>query len=231
MKVIGITGEKRHGKGEAAAAIQRLVPGAVETGFADRLKISMMRALGFDREPQELIDLANECKVSWRLNIKAPSPSLIAEDTGWGEVVHSLSGRELLQWFGTEGGRLTFGESFWIDQVLPNPNRAAARAMGDTVTPQEIMATTLEQMYPGAPVVAISDVRFDNEAERVRAVGGINVEIVRPGLVDSSKDSHASEAGVEPRLIDYTIVNDAGLDTLQWRVEQMLELEGVLPCF
>lgn len=226
IKVIGITGNKRHGKGEVGAAIARLVPGTVQTGYADKLKISMMRALGFDRPPQELIDLANEAKVNWLINIESPMPSLINPDgdlrLGW--AVHSLSGRELLQWFGTEGGRETFGDTFWIDQVLPNP--FAIRQGGV----EEQIEYDLDQRYPGAPVVAITDLRFDNEAERVKLMPGGEVwEVVRPQLVDSSQDAHASEAGVDPRLIDTTIINDDTLETLQWRVEQALELSGVLP--
>jgi hypothetical protein len=215
-QVIGITGLKRHGKGEVGEAIKRLVPGAVAVGFADKLKISMMRALGFDRPEAELIALADSLKVASTVSVLYEEPGQEPDpydDTG---VLHQLSGRQLLQWFGTEGGRKTFGESFWIDQTLP-----------DTLDLYEAQCR-LKAAYGLAPIIAITDVRFDNEAQRVKNIGGVVWEVIRPDLVDSSADTHVSEAGVSDVFIDRTIINDAGLDTLQWRVEQALELEGVL---
>lgn len=219
-KVICITGAKRHGKGEVGNAIARLVPGTVQVGFADKLKISMMRALGFDRPEAELIALADEAKVSWNIGICAPSPSLINPDSeSSANVLHALSGRELLQWFGTEGGRETFGDTFWIDQVLPSPN---------VCPPGVVMEQAIKGRYNNAPVVAITDCRFDNEARRALDCGGEVWEVIRPDLVDSSKDEHASERGINSRLITATIINDGTLEDLQWNVEKALELAGVI---
>lgn len=220
MIVIGITGLKRHGKGEAGAAVTRLVPGAVALGFADKLKVSMMRALGFERSEADLIALADSLKVTSRIAVEYHEPDEI--DLPEFPRLHELSGRQLLQWYGTEGGRNTFGESFWIDQVLPNP---AAILQGGV---EEQIEHQLEQRYPGVPVLAITDIRFDNEAQRVKDVGGVVWEVVRPQLVDSSADVHASEQGVDPALIDTVIINDADLDTLEWRVLQALELLGAV---
>lgn len=216
-QVIGITGSKRHGKGEVAAAITRLVPGAVEVGFAWKLKVSIMRSLGFDRPEADLIALADSFKVGANISILYQEPDALVEPFQDTATLHSLTGRELLQWFGTEGGRHTFGDSFWVDQVLPP---------GLDLT-KDALAVAMEARYPGAPVVAISDVRYDNEAQRVKDVDGLVWEVIRPDLVDSSKDEHASEAGIDPLLVDCTIINDAGLGTLERRVDQALEAFGV----
>ena len=208
-KVIGITGLKRHGKGEVGEAIKRLVPGSVAVGFADKLKISMMRSLGFERPEAELIALADSLKVTSRIAVEYHEPNEI--DLPEFPRMHELSGRQLLQWFGTEGGRKTFGEDFWIDQTLPRDSMK------------------LLDLYGTPPIIAVTDVRFNNEAERIKSfTGGVMWKVVRTGTRTERIDIHASEAGVDPALIDATIINDSDLDTLGWRVEQALELEG--PC-
>jgi Deoxynucleotide monophosphate kinase len=210
MKVIGITGRKRHGKGEVGAAITRLVPGSKALGYADKLKLCAARALGFDRPEAELIALMDSFKVDAAINMVYVDPST-------GQVTtHELSGREYLQFLGTEGGRQTFGDTFWIDQVLPRPNFAHPEAV-------DLM---LKAMHGSIPVLAITDIRFDNEAQRVRDVGGEIWEVVRPSFGESA-DTHVSEAGVSRDLIDRTIVNDSDLDTLAWHVDQALEMSGV----
>src|SRR3954471_8195190 len=137
MKIIGLTGRKRHGKNEVGNAICQFMPGAVTVGFADKLKISMMRSLGFnDRSEAELIELADTLNgdAHFQLTYKEPNSPLKFS-------CHEFSARQLLQWYGTEGGRKTFGDSFWIDQVLPE--------------------TPVALKYGGAPLLVITDIRFD----------------------------------------------------------------------
>lgn len=215
MKVIGITGRKRHGKGEVGNAICALVPGAKAIGYADKLKISMMRALGFNRPEPELIALADSIKLDATISMWYREPG---ENEKW---QHDLTGRELFQWYGTEGGRETFGDTFWIDQVLPKLSGSTPYGRyGDMV---DIL---LQAKYPQTPVLAITDLRFDNEAQRVLDYGGEVWNVVRPGV--EGGDSHSSEAGVSPGLITRTIDNSSTLDHLIWKVECALELAGVL---
>lgn len=101
----------------------------------------------------------------------------------YGGMLHtSLTWRGFLQRFGTEMGRETFGWDFWIEQALPDFPRQ------DTV---------------------ITDVRFDNEAARIIRFGGTVIQIIRPGY---ESDGHESEQGIDPDLIDATIVNDGSLE-------------------
>jgi hypothetical protein len=51
--------------------------------------------------------------------------------------------------------------------------------------------------------VVFDDVRFDNEARMIRALGGQVVRVRRPGL--GSAMAHASELGISEELIDHTI--------------------------
>lgn len=106
----------------------------------------------------------------------------------------SLTIRELLQRYGTEAHRDVFGEDFWLDQTLP-PGKYFSQN------------------------IVITDVRFNNEAERVRLMGGFVVNLIRPL---SAKDVHASEEGIEPNIVDYEIENDGTIPSLFGKVDAMM---------
>jgi hypothetical protein len=89
--------------------------------------------------------------------------------------------RHAMQTLGTEWGRKQIGEDMWL---------RAAR--------QEVERLRLA----GAVGITVDDARFDNEAELVREMGGIVIELVRPGL---ARMEHVSEAGIDPKLVDYGI--------------------------
>lgn len=90
-----------------------------------------------------------------------------------------FSMRDFLQRFGTEAMRNNFGQDFWLKHM---------RRRLESLPP-----------YHGCTRAAvITDCRFDNEAALVRELGGIVVEIRRPGLVPSA---HVSDKGVEPDIV------------------------------
>lgn len=204
MKIIGINGFKRSGKGETAAALKRVAPFSVqENGFAWKMKVFAALCLGFsrDRSDEELIALMDEAKDQWVIdvtdqvtfdNIDAKRPQA---------PFHDLTGRQYLQQVGTRAREL-FGEDFWVNQVLPTP---AA----------EYLTHDLNVLYPGASLVAFSDLRFDNEAERVLALGGEVWEVIRPG---TESDGHDSEQVLPRNLITRIIINDGTLQDLEDQV-------------
>lgn len=119
----------------------------------------------------------------------------IVDQVGWdGAKRHYSEIRELLQRLGTEAGRNILGGNIWID--------VAARR-----------ATKIE-----GPIV-FTDVRFDNEADAIYSLGGKVVEIVRPGY--GPVNGHASDAGVSREFIDFTIENNATIDDLHRKVEDL----------
>ncbi|PPE71467.1 adenylate kinase [Caldimonas thermodepolymerans] len=105
------------------------------------------------------------------------------------------SPRYMMQTLGTEWGRRLIGEDFWVKRVL----RRVREVTGC-----------------GFPVV-ISDVRFDNEAEAIRAAGGHILHISRPGA--PLVCGHVSEAGVTAHLGDYSILNNGSIEALHRQVE------------
>jgi hypothetical protein len=106
---------------------------------------------------------------------------------GW-EPLKSMSQeiRPLLQRFGTEVGRQMFGENFWVDLAL-------------------------KQIPDGAKVV-FADVRFPNEAEAVKKLGGQVWRIERDGF--GPANDHISEHALNKYDFNQRIYNDRDLETL-----------------
>ena len=109
------------------------------------------------------------------------------------ECISNLTFRMFLQRYGTEAHRDIFGQDFWVDLTLP-----------------------VQGFYPGRAIV-VTDVRFANEAARVRELGGLVVRVIR-GLSD--QDQHRSE--VIDFDWDYIIDNDGSFHELYGHVEDML---------
>lgn len=115
----------------------------------------------------------------------------------------------------------------WKEAVIPSIGkspRQCAQTLG-TEWGRELICTDLwlvlaEQFIQQSkePVV-ISDVRFDNEADMIRLLGGEVIEVTRAGVGGVSE--HLSESGVEDWLIDWEFKNDGTVDELHhklWKV-------------
>jgi len=61
-------------------------------------------------------------------------------------------------------------------------------------------------------VMVITDVRYENEAEWIRSVGGVILHVQRPGAGPSE---HSSERGIAVNPADYVLRNDGSLDDLR----------------
>jgi hypothetical protein len=105
--------------------------------------------------------------------------------------------RTFLQRYGTEAHRDVFGQNFWIDYTLP-----------------------LGGYYPGRAIV-VTDVRYRNEAERVRALGGFNWHIHRETALENQLQ-HSSEEFDYDDLIDAHMTNDGTMGDLFRVVEEAL---------
>jgi hypothetical protein len=65
--------------------------------------------------------------------------------------------------------------------------------------------------------IAVTDVRFENEAKAIRELGGYIVRVERPGL--QKTDLHSSELEMDRIRVDATIINDGSVRVLQARFE------------
>lgn len=227
MQLVGINGFKRSGKGTTATILSENHSGLVyEVGFADKLKILAAKTLGFtERDPRKLIALMDEAKESWVIDIIKHVKDEAGEFTpgpasrishGWTtkEPVTNITGRQLLQNLGNEA-RAVFGDSFWIDQVLPRPSTNPDREQRAATN-----SINLGARFPEIDCVAITDLRYENEAERIKALGGVVWEVLRP---ETESDGHASEKPLPRHLVDFTLHNDSDFDHLSDEVYAAIE--------
>lgn len=99
----------------------------------------------------------------------------------------------------------------------------------------------IESLFRRSPdSVAISDVRYRNELASVKARGGYNLLVYRPGFMNN--DPNGSEAQIRPfveyflsrgkegrvsgdgdyGLVDFFVVNDVGLDGFYAKLDEMV---------
>lgn len=118
------------------------------------------------------------------------------------------SPRELMQSLGTEWARDHVSPEIWINVLAVVYSRAVVAHQKSGV---------------GSPFLAVvTDVRFDNEAQWIRSMGGIVVQVVRDIAPDVR--SHVSEAGVSLVNTDLLIKNNGTLDELFCRVDDAVRL-------
>jgi hypothetical protein len=125
------------------------------------------------------------------LSFADPVKQIALSSFNW-DGVKDEKGRRLLQVIGTECGR-AYDNDIWIKK----------------------MRDQIKIYTPLYNVIAIDDCRFDNESELVKELGGIVIEILRPGCVP---DGHASEQGISPYLIYKQIMNDGTIEQLKEKV-------------
>jgi len=115
---------------------------------------------------------------------------------GWDELkTHGPEIRGLLQRFGTEVGREMFGEDFWVDAAINS--------------------------IPDGSKVVVSDVRYPNEAEAVKKLGGQVWRVVRPGY--GAANDHASEHALNDYNFDEVLENSGSVQALYELVDSKLK--------
>lgn len=179
--LIGIHGKARSGKDTFASCLQNHLPFR-RMSFAAPLKAAVA---GLFNIPVE----------------RAFSDDKEQNLEGWG-----LTLRDVLQRFGTEALRGTFGDDFWVDRWY---------------------LEYMEYMESSHPNVVLTDLRFPNEAKRVRMLGGVVVHLVRPGAgLTGASGAHASEQTLPVEVGDYWIVNEGSLEDLDMKAGALLRSLG-----
>ena len=110
--------------------------------------------------------------------------------------------RYAMQTFGTEWGRRLIGESIWLNVF----KRRAECLLADGFN------------------VVVDDVRFPNEAEFIRSLGGKIVKVMRG--MDRPRMQHESESYIDRINEDHTIYNDLDTTHLGCCIVEFLEMEG-----
>lgn len=109
--------------------------------------------------------------------------------------------RRAMQLLGTEWGR-GLGETLWVDAWR-----------------RSIEKVELEASVDGETVLIVADdVRFPNEVEAIRTLGGIIVRVERPGAgLGGTAGAHVSET--HDLTADLVIINDGSIEQLHGRVD------------
>lgn len=110
----------------------------------------------------------------------------LVDNLGWEKAKQIPDVRRLMQRFGTEVGRQLLSEDVWVNLADP------------------------KMRYHHSKIVCVTDCRFPEEIERIRKLGGVIVNVVRPEVLVNFNDSHESETHELP--YDYQIVNDGTLE-------------------
>jgi len=205
MFLLGLHGPAQSGKDTAFAAIRCTAAEAgfraARRGFADKLKLSAMRMFKPDATVEEAVAWADDFKFNGRLmtftGFEEPHPEVEGAASEWIEGPQfSITGRQLLQHFGTESHRDVFGQNFWVDALLP------LIGWEDNFVDNAV--------DPLPHIAVLTDVRFPNEADRIHELGGQVWRIDRHDLKRS--DGHASEQDLDDSLIDHVLINGYGVD-------------------
>ena len=180
MKVIGLAGQKGVGKNYVANIIRELQCSFYyEVAFADPIKYYAIDILGI---PDTLCFGSDDDKNEKTKYDWERMPAYIR-----GEKSGQMTAREILQVLGTELGRNLWGKDVWTNALA-------------------IRVSEIRKM--GAEVVVVTDVRFQNEADCVRNIGGEVWLVDGPRRsLSLTNDLHLSESSVLGILPDRVIRN------------------------
>jgi hypothetical protein len=114
---------------------------------------------------------------------------------GWEDLkTFSVDVRPLMQRLGTEVGREMFGDNFWVEAAL-------------------------DRIPDGAKVV-FSDVRYPNEADSIKALGGQIYRINRDGV--GPANGHPSETALNDYAFDGRIDNSGTVEQLYGQIDRVI---------
>lgn len=125
-----------------------------------------------------------------------------------------ISGREFLQKIGTDMFRDRLRE------VIPNMK-----------IDKSVWCDIFKLKYNRGINTVVSDVRFLDEAQTIKDLGGIIIRIVRDvpyGNSESESNSHISEIEQDGILQDFTITNNGDVKTLYRSIDNVLQSKLLL---
>jgi dephospho-CoA kinase len=138
-------------------------------------------------------------------------------------IVKPMTVREMLQIIGTDALRNNLHPDTWVNALmcyyipLLNYNNLK-EAVGEMIWGEETGQVANIQ-YPNW---IITDMRFPNEMQAVKANGGITIRVVRPSDKEIPLDLHPSETALDDAEFDYEIVNDGTIEDLKEKVEGII---------
>jgi len=111
----------------------------------------------------------------------------------------SMNFREALQRYAHHGHREVFGDNFWLDIALP-----------------------VGGYYVGRKIV-ITDVRYQNEVDRINHLGGVIIRIVGRGSDNKSPHRRYDTNELNLGMYGYVVVNNDSLENLYSQIDKALD--------
>lgn len=136
--------------------------------------------------------LKEACKILFNFSDEQLHNSVAKEeiDERW-----ERSPRQILQWLGTDILRNNIKKDFFIVNMKQRIDTSKAE------------------------YIVISDVRFDNEAELIRSMGGKIIKVVRSGKKNIKYSEHETELGISPELIDTIVENNGTIEEFKNKIK------------
>lgn len=132
--------------------------------------------------------LKEACKILFNFTYEQLHDPIMKEkiDECWGK-----SPRQIMQWLGTDILRTHINQDFFVMNMK-----------------QKIESSK-------ANYIVVSDIRFDNEAEFIKAMGGKVIKIIRSDAKTTDHSEHITEKGISSDLIDTIIENNGSIEEFQ----------------
>lgn len=197
--LIGLTGPAGSGKDSVADSLARLA-GFVRVAFADALRAEVCAAFGVPLQYLTARDTKEHPIQALALSrcMAVGFTQTMQELDRTLDVDAPRSPRQVMQWWGTEFRR-SKDVGYWV-------SRAERR---------------IARLRKHGQLVVVTDVRFADEAEALRGMGGMLWQVWRPGM-EVIEGSHTSETNGREFGPDFVIDNDEGLDELRIEVAAKL---------
>lgn len=164
------------------------------SGFArsgkDTVAETLVKECGYERVA--FADAIRDILYAMNPRINTTDLVSLVDEYGWDIAKAKEEVRALLQSLGY-AARQKIGEGVWIEAALSNLDP--------------------EKNY------VIADVRFTNEAETIRMLGGEIWRVERPEVV--AVNSHISEVDMSGYIFDEVLQNDGTLEQLEFLVKQL----------
>ena len=229
MAILGINGKIGSGKDTVGQIIQYLtthpeslrVNPVLNQGFEYSLQYSKMKeGFQFHNSNWEIKKFAGKLKLIASILTGATLEQLEDQDFKKREMgpEWGITYRELLQKVGTEAMRNVIHENVWVNALMADYNLSS-------VTWDEY-GNSLQNVHPNW---IITDMRFPNEMDAVKAKGGITIRVNRTNRWNKPQDiEHASETALDNHKFDYAIDNDGTISDLIDKVRTILTQENLI---
>ncbi|MFW5847665.1 MAG: hypothetical protein ACOCVF_01985 [bacterium] len=233
IRLIGISGKIKSGKDTVTKMFQYLTSKAQDKwSFEEYNKLNgLIGTYGYGYEPEwknkkfadglkQMIGLLTGCSVKDFESQEFKASHLPPEwDCNYFDdyktTVKKYTYREALQYVGTDLLRNQFHNDVWVNCLFSKYKR---EELGEDRHKGEKY-----MVYGDYPKWIISDVRFPNEAKRIKELGGILILVKRPET-DELAGNHISETALDDYSgFDEIIYNDSTLDELLNKTKSIIK--------